>query len=370
MMDLYAKLYTEETGKPPNGPGMIDYVDAASRQYRQYVEKLVLASEDLKTTGELRSMDTIDMGSMEDTPFHDGLMERYISYAATLSHPAYAFLPCFEEGVFVLPDVKGTTPNIIHFKVLEINEELERLRIRIRDYCRSRQSLDPGIGCDISIHASRCADKNDPDAPVIEIDPDSRISFVDLYVRVLPKDLGWNRAQARRWRKGVLQNAVDQAARWETSVGYSAYDMLSYQFVSACLAVNAALASNRPVIEKDQDPDTKREDPVRKADTKPDAAREPVKAPVPVPVPERRVRSIGLIRFKSDRAPRPGNKAVRNYKLASWTARGHVRHYKSGKQVYIKPMVKHRKAASTTHAPAPSTIKIVDNRPEAQTETE
>ena len=53
--------------------------------------------------------------------------------------------------------------------------------------------------------------------------------------------------------------------------------------------------------------------------------------------------SSGIV-IKSRAVPKaPTEESVRRYKLAAWNTRGHVRHYKTGKTVYIKPSVHHRK---------------------------
>lgn len=50
------------------------------------------------------------------------------------------------------------------------------------------------------------------------------------------------------------------------------------------------------------------------------------------------------ITITSERPPKaPTEDNIRHYKALAWNQRGHVRHYKSGKEVYIKPIVKTRK---------------------------
>ena len=85
--------------------------------------------------------------------------------------------------------------------------------------------------------------------------------------------------------------------------------------------------------------------------------------PNPEDIPEKIIRNVGLIRMTSARPPKVfSSKSIRNYKIPSWTARGHTRHYKSGKTVYIRPTVRHRKALKNPDGKIPqSVINIVNN---------
>lgn len=68
-----------------------------------------------------------------------------------------------------------------------------------------------------------------------------------------------------------------------------------------------------------------------------------------------------FISITSDDTPKEMTKrTVVKYHLASWTVKGHIRHYKSGKVTYVKPHTKKRKGmekeAETT---TPRTQKVV-----------
>lgn len=96
----------------------------------------------------------------------------------------------------------------------------------------------------------------------------------------------------------------------------------------------------------------------RKVNVKTITDKVPDKAPKPQIV---RTMKSGVI-IKSVHVPKaPTIDVVRHYKVASWSVRGHVRHLKSGKTIYIAPGVHHRKEFEKTDAPKRQTI-IVSGR--------
>lgn len=78
--------------------------------------------------------------------------------------------------------------------------------------------------------------------------------------------------------------------------------------------------------------------------------------------PKQIVRNIGNITIKSVKVPKvPTEESIRKYKVASWNKRGHVRHNKNGKTVYIKHTICRRKAFEDNILP-PQTIINVDTK--------
>lgn len=71
--------------------------------------------------------------------------------------------------------------------------------------------------------------------------------------------------------------------------------------------------------------------------------------------PAKIVRNIGKIRVISSKAPKlPTAESIRKYKVASWPTRGFIRTYKSGKQVYVRDSVHHRKCFNDDKIPTPT----------------
>lgn len=347
---MYSQLYEQDTDRPDYGATWKRYLADASETYRSYIEALTAASPDLLDDQRLSALDAIDASGLTDTAWPNGLVEEHMPYARSLDQPVYAFAPCFQRGVMILPDIPGTIKCFVQFDVSSLDGEAGTLSFRIRNYCHTLDQLEPGIGCDAKARVIR----TDDDLSV-SLDVTDRVGFPDLYVRIPPRQLGWDRAKVRQWRRTVLQNAVDQAERFRQA-GVDPHLQLVQRFLSACLAANAGLSASRPTILQEPEPG--------KAGTARTTARkEPEERPSDKAPPERRVRVSGLVKFSSAMPPKPASKTSREYKTASWTARGHVRRYKNGKQVYIKPVVKHRKALAGKEGHVPSTVKIIDNRP-------
>lgn len=318
-----------------------------------YTSKLPVLCDDILSPDEIAALDVIDARALQDNQWPNSLLQQYFPYAHSLEHPVYAFVPCFTKGLFIMPTMENMLPCCVVFELLNIDESKETLRIKLNAYTDQTSGYEPSVGCVVNINAIICTyDIPSPYLPpIITLESEGLIDYPELYTRIQPKILNWSRLDCQIWEKTVLQNAVDQMARYK-SCDSSPFETLSRRFTDGILAVNACLSSKRPVIIKDTAPSSTDTQPVPKTTQ-----------PSPQPIPTRRVRSVGVVKFVSAAPPKPGAKAARNYKTPSWTARGHVRHYKNGKQVYIKPTVKHRRKKLTDQAPVPSTIIIRDNRP-------
>lgn len=65
------------------------------------------------------------------------------------------------------------------------------------------------------------------------------------------------------------------------------------------------------------------------------------------------------ITIKSEKVPKaPTIDVIRHYKVASWSVRGHIRHLKNGKTVYIKPTVRKRKEFENENVAKRQTIIV------------
>ena len=69
------------------------------------------------------------------------------------------------------------------------------------------------------------------------------------------------------------------------------------------------------------------------------------------------------VQIKSASVPKaPTVDIIRHYKVASWNVRGHMRHYKNGKTIYIAPTVAKRKEFENTDASKRQTIIVSGNK--------
>ena len=109
-----------------------------------------------------------------------------------------------------------------------------------------------------------------------------------------------------------------------------AKDILNH-FFTTIVRVNHELSSNKPKAVRKKDSNTK---------VKAIKDAEPDKNPKPQII---RTLPSGVT-IKSENIPKaPTLEIIRHYKIASWGRRGHLRHYKNGKVVYIAPCIAKRK---------------------------
>ena len=184
-------------------------------------------------------------------------------------------------------------------------------------------------------------------------------SFAELYTKILPKQLGWNRTMVKFWEAVTLQNAVDQDEKFRRC-GIDPADQLARYFIQSICLSNYFLSKHKPV-QLDKDAGTKEPDTES-------IKKEPVLQPIDPNQPIKHVRKVGVIQFVSNKPPRkPSQKTARQYHVAVWTVRGHVRKYANGKTVYIRPTVRRRKALQDHINSRPQNIiEFHDNAKEAE----
>ena len=127
-------------------------------------------------------------------------------------------------------------------------------------------------------------------------------------------------------------------------------DLLNH-FLTAIVRVNCELQSGpKPKAVRSKKSETK---------VKTVTDKEPERNPKPQIV---RTLASGVT-IKSAKIPKaPTVDIIRHYKVASWSVRGHMRHYKNGKTVYITPSVHKRKEFENTDATKRQTIIISGRR--------
>ena len=170
----------------------------------------------------------------------------------------------------------------------------------------------------------------------------------------------WNAEQIDMWERIVLQNTIDQEARFAVR-NTNNVEQLANIFAACVTLCNYLMSKHRLTIVK-----PKSEDNTVSAQIEPKGNR----PYVPSEPSARRERTIGLVRFISEEPPkRPNKKTIRQYKLASWPTRGHIRHYANGKTVWIKPSVHHRQKLKNNpnaiHGEN-TVIRLKNNLPEDQ----
>lgn len=227
----------------------------------------------------------------------------------------FASLPCFKQGA-----IRMNKARWLLFQVKELQYETSlAYKMHLVDYDSSAEvgGLD-GVSFDVTL---RHTNKFEHDITNVQ-------DFSTKYSSITPMQLGWNKEQVQLWEEVTLQNAVDQKELFKKN-NISPADTILALFSALVITSNYYLSNQKPTIEK--------EPRITKTGTKSGNRR-------PYCPPDKRIRHIGTVRFISKQIPKPPTEhTVRHWHVEQWTVRGHVRHYKSGKTVYIQPTVKHRK---------------------------
>lgn len=317
------------------------YMDLALRLNRDYFRRLAQRPETL-TPEQIEKMDVIDLSAMSSDEIPMGA---YLKELVHTGKPIYAVMPCFLEGIVLTPQ-----RHTLRFCVTRIDETAGQMDIHMEVY-QAYPTTDGTLvrisSGDITIQASP---GTTPDGEeTVNLAYTTRRSIVkgpvDTLTRIPPTELPWSSVEKELWEEIILQNAVDQEARWKNHGFHDVFAATS-EFTRLISITNFLLSNHRPVLIKEPSdkPAAKRQ-----ATTKPKTAEK-----------TRSVRTVGPIRVISVRPPKaPNEKTIRNYVTAAWTVRGHTRTYKSGKTVYIKPGTRRRRSMDAANAaPMPSTIRV------------
>ena len=242
------------------------------------------------------------------------------------------------------------------------------LKVLLRDYANAvsngEKLWQPGVYGITTV-------MNEPDSDSYEIkaeEPDCTL-FYDIYRQISQKELGWNRVQRTAWTEIALANAKSASDKMKQA-GTNNVIQLACLFLRYITIANFILENNKPKIapgQKEKQEHNKRISKKSKSMPKESSqAQEQPDNAVLDAIPEKLIRNIGLIKIVSTRTPKVfSSKSIRNYKIPSWTSRGHTRKYKSGKIVYVRPAVHHRKALKNQNGKIPqSVINLVDNNAE------
>ncbi len=335
--------------------------DIIGELLRSYLQKMIDEKQMLKLS-EVKKMNILDTTSFLPPP-DNGYGLPGCGQAGPEIKKAiedlgwYAFIPCFETGA-----VKLNKFRYFIFEVEEIDPEKEVVTIRLHDYMKPEEGLwQPGVSTTMAV---RRVDRNKnlgetsnfKSGSMIMSDKESKyyveiahyddLNFIEMYTMYSPDELGWTKEQHKVWMETVVKNSKDTTDYVYRKYDTDQCDQLAGVFTVIISRCNAMLELNKP----SRPVGTKR---AGTGSSKCFVAYEDGEAP------KRIIRNVGLLRVQSESVPkRPRFETVITYKMAKWTVRGHVRHYKNGKEVYIKPSVKTRKALKDTGQVTASTIRF------------
>lgn len=225
----------------------------------------------------------------------------------------YALIPCFEEGV-----IRVNTLFYQHFKIVEIDTENEVVVIDINAYMR-----DDNFGW-ISGDRTRVWFQlkwHDEESPYIETDIKWKgfLSFISEGL-ITTNELGWTKEESHFWDKNV--------DRFNKNTTENDFSCFTEMFPLIIIKVNEMLYNQKPKAIRET-----KEEKAKRIATIGD-----------ISAPRKITRVLGDIKLTSEKPPKAATKeTIVKYKVATWQARGGLRHLKSGKIVPFTGCVKHRK---------------------------
>lgn len=251
-------------------------------------------------------------------------------------------VPCFVNGT-IESDGKNDV-SYTRWTTSQVNLDKMTIDVTLFSYSSSKHK----DGSDwIPNFRIRCLMMFTKEGIQVEFKPNDCMSMSEIVTKVPYSRMNWSPLDVEIWKNTAIQVARTQEENWDTLYGRNFYEDAAGDFIMRTMVINAMLEKNRPSTQRQyrkKEPDT----PKPTAEFDPDVQS------------KRRTRTVGPIAIKSVSVPRmPTQKTITRYSVASWACRGHMRHYKSGKTVYIQPTVRHRHALKKEgQEPAPVTINI------------
>lgn len=269
---------------------------------------------------ELKEMDTIDYSKMI-TDRVDSASLPSISLTDKEKEETdkcwYMILPPFKKGV-----IKPNRHRYIWFDVREVNEEDQSYIIELRDYAYESSVWSMGTQI-IGYFKWDASLKTNLDGYHCEYSADG-YSMADI-VKLNMRDLALDKEKTFYYNE-ILLPALEKANDDHD------FNSLLVHFALITIKTNMQLLEGKPKAIRGSGAKIKT------------SAGEVDKNPKP-----KIVRALsGGIQVKSVKIPKPiSPDTVRTYTLEAWKSRGHVRHYKSGKTVWVKESIHHRKCLQT-----------------------
>lgn len=254
--------------------------------------------------------------------------------------------PCFEQGViFAAKDCASV------FKLESLDPNTGEMTMFFATYLDDpdQNTLDLTFSCRVKIKP-------------IEEDPYFEVSLLEFKSRndlihgtVPRKALNWGPDDFRCWNKIRMEASVKANLAKEAAVATA----INFARVNCLLQHHRAKAVPDPdSLETELDQNTEIDldnPPVRTTEL------------IPGQKPKAKIWTIAGIKIKSATKPQqPKKSTIIRYKAAAWSVSGHLRHYKSGKVIYIKPYQCHRKGLNQNTQPGQRGIVFAGPKPEEE----
>lgn len=252
------------------------------------------------------------------------------------NNPLYSLVPPFTKGSITINDGFDAM-----YTVKEINPIDETVTIDVTFFDREfliKNHPIPYIRYNVTA-------SYDAKARTIKTNAEASYNILDMYTLITPKEMKWSKADRTAFNAVILRLVrLLEGDDHKMSSGCVYATMPT--FFGAIAATNAILfakqthahqrgTSNKVTPASVYDPEAQRTQSVHIIEKD-----------------QIMVRSFSEPQLGSSMRPM-------NYQVASWSCRGHVRHYKSGKVAYIPPHTKHRKCMEDVEDVEPKKQAII-----------
>lgn len=325
----------------------------------QYMTALIESGYGMKKHG-LLSLNMIDMRPVMRPTTHKYDMPAANNAFKTryeiLNRPQsernfFEIVPCFSEGVCQINDDR-----YIHWNIKNIDATNQTMAIQIMTYAEYT-----GVWCpETSLTFFVEFDKTQNKLKVCAADGDVLLhghlsavygmydehmlaalgkKFPEVYAYAKPLNLNWTEKQKAIWSEQIIKPAckiTKQQCDANTHNGIIVFHI----FIDCMTLLNQYLRTDKPKTTQKNSTEARQYTPKSQIEIAADAIQS-----------DRIIRLVGDIPVHSTEIPKPPTPAtVINYKTPAWTTRGHFRHYKSGKVVYIKETVRRRRCMQSSMA--------------------
>lgn len=323
-------MLTPEEKNPTNGRDIFEQkeMDLINRYFKTLIEK-----GNMLTRKEVKEVDTIDVTALVnkdgvnsggDLPSYHKTEdeEEYVK-----SHP-YCMVPPLTRGV-----IKVNSGRYLIFDVVDLNVDEHSYKLYLEDYGKDKQVW--------AMNSSTVAILKWEEG-IIQILDEAYAPLSEIFSLMSPLNMDFSEDDKLFWNKVIIPNIMllDQMDEDDGK------PHVINNYIWCVVRTNMELGKNKLHTK-------------RSSGNKTELTTE-------ISIEKRKkqlIRNIGEsgISIRSVDIPREANyERIIRYKVASWNTRGHERKLKSGKIVYVKPSVHHRKAlrGTCTDDPAQTVIQI------------
>lgn len=301
-------------------------VSGLIQQYRQYADKLIQIGYGF-TRRQLKEMNYIDVQEFfEKKSEHISIKCEYQDLWKAIPQDQYFYylIPCYNEGVFYIG-----MDQYMYWKVKDISMEDHTLIVYLMLHTKQVMHTWGPVLSGMYKYTF------DPTDTTIASHALKSMTMQDMFRSIPLEQFSWTSDEKDAWKKFL--DTVDLLDKDVTKD--EAIDQLGKTFLTLSIILNRLLQ-------------TQKSHTVSNKSTRKTGIQHHMEISEQ---PERKTTYIGNVQIRSSQKPRKPCTSI-TYHVDSWTKRGHIRHYKSGKTVYIPEKVCHRRKAETTK---PTNAKII-----------